>query len=66
MNDQLTIGAARRELREIEQSRRNPSAAGDISSRIQTLAARILRHVSIYGDTQTRALMAVYLELSKP
>jgi hypothetical protein len=43
----------------------NPKAAVDVSARIQTLAARILRHVSIYRDTQTRALMAVYLGLSK-
>jgi hypothetical protein len=66
MNDELTIGDVRKELREIEQARGNPKAAGDISARVQALAARILRHISIYGDTQTRALMAVYLGLSKP
>jgi hypothetical protein len=67
MNDELTISEAQKELQEILRLRRgNPQAAKDVSARIQTLASRLLRHISIYGDTETRAMMTVYLELSKP
>jgi hypothetical protein len=67
MNEELTVSEAQKELQEIARMRGgNPQAAGDVSARIQTLASRILRHISIYGDTQTRALMVVYLGLSKP
>ena len=67
MNDELTVGEAHKELQEINRMRSgNPKAGVDVSARVQTLAARILKHVSIYGDTQPRALMAVYLELSQP
>jgi hypothetical protein len=67
MNDELTVSEARKELREITRIQGgNSKSAVDVSTRTQTLASRILRHISIYGDTQTRALMAVYLGLSKP
>jgi hypothetical protein len=68
MNDELTVGEAHKELQEINRMRSGNPKAGvdDVSARVETLAARILKHVSIYGDTQPRALMAVYLELSKP
>jgi hypothetical protein len=65
MNDELTVNEARKELREIGRMRGNLKTTKEAATRIDALAARILRHVSIYGDTQTRALMAVYLGLSK-
>jgi hypothetical protein len=66
MMDELTVSEARKELREIGRMRGNLKTTKEATTRINALAARILRRVSIYGDTQTRALMAVYAELSKP